>query len=259
MCTYRMVLFHNLDRVLRRNDQEDPDVRKEPNAINKLEKGDASLNTSKRALGWDLDGKNRLLKVPPHRVERAAATLKTLASQSRAGHTTWQSMLGDLRNLTPGIPGGRGQFSLLQAALTAANKKERGGEERRGIIRLAIPVIQYHESATLYHSDSTTNGSVCHYFRIDVCIWYVHPSPKKKKTMFDNGAFLFFFGVVLLSFGSWFCSFDCLLYIYLSICYRVVLEILDSFAFPLLFFLLLVACICNIHNIYISLSKIDTS
>ena len=118
----RRVLFHNLDRVFRKNDQEDPDVRKEPNAINKLEKGDASLNTSKRALGWDLDGKNRLLKVPPHRVERAAATLKTLAGQSRAGHTTWQSMLGDLRNLTPGIPGGRGQFSLLQAALTAANK-----------------------------------------------------------------------------------------------------------------------------------------
>ena len=118
----RRVLFHNLDRVFRKNDCGDPAVRKEPNAINKLEKGDASLNTCKRALGWDLDGKNRLLKVPPHRVERAATTLRTLAGQSRAGHTTWQSMLGDLRNLTPGIPGGRGQFSLLQAALTAADQ-----------------------------------------------------------------------------------------------------------------------------------------
>ena len=117
----RRVVFHNLDRVFRKNDRNDPVIRKEPNAINKLEKGDASLNTIKRALGWDLDGKNRLLKVPTHRIERAAAALKTLASQSRAGHTTWQSMLGDLRNLTPGIPGGRGQFSLLQVALTTAN------------------------------------------------------------------------------------------------------------------------------------------
>ena len=106
----RRTLFHNLDRVFRKNDRHDPPTRKEPNAVNKLEKGDAGINTKKRALGWDLDGRNRLLKVPPHRTERALATLKTLSQQSRAGRKVWESMLGDLRNLTPGIPGGGGNF-----------------------------------------------------------------------------------------------------------------------------------------------------
>ena len=121
----RRVLFHNLDRVFRKNEPGESTVRKEPNAVNKLEKGDASLNKEKRALGWDLDGKDRLLKVPAHRVDRAAATLQTLSSQSRAGHKSWLSMLGDLRNLTPGIPGGRGQFSLLQAAMTGVPDRNR--------------------------------------------------------------------------------------------------------------------------------------
>ena len=116
----RRALFHNLDKVFRRNDQDDPPFRKEPNAVNKLEKGDAGLNTKKRALGWDLDGKNLLLQVPEHRTERALSTLKEFAQRTRVGLTAWQSMMGDLRNLSPGIPGGRGQFSLLQAALTGA-------------------------------------------------------------------------------------------------------------------------------------------
>ena len=121
----RRTLFHNLDRVFRKNDAEDPPTRKEPNAINKLKKGDASINTIKRALGWDLDGFNRMLKVPSHRTERALTTLSTLAQQTRVGRKTWESMLGDLRNLTPGIPGGRGQFSMLQAALVEAKDRIR--------------------------------------------------------------------------------------------------------------------------------------
>ncbi len=121
----RRTLFHNLDKVFRKNDADDPSTRKEPNALNKLAKGDAGINTEKRALGWDLDGRLRMLKVPTHRTERALETLKTLANQSRVGRKTWESMLGDLRNLTPGIPGGRGQFSLLQAALTEAKDRIR--------------------------------------------------------------------------------------------------------------------------------------
>ena len=122
MANQRRTLFHNLDKVFRKNDDDDPPTRKEPNSMSKLAKGDASLNVRKRALGWDLDGHHRTLGVPPHRAKRALETLGTLAMQSRVSQQKWQSLLGDLRNLEPGIPGGRGQFSVLQAALTGAKQ-----------------------------------------------------------------------------------------------------------------------------------------
>ena len=53
------------------------------------------------------------------------AILDTIGRR-RLGLTTWQSLVGQLRSLVPGLPGSEGQFSLLQAALVA----QRGGRVR---------------------------------------------------------------------------------------------------------------------------------
>ena len=57
-----------------------------------------------------------------HRVEKAQAILAECRSKQRIGQKTWQSMIGQLRSLQVGTPGLEGQFSLLQAGLTAGTK-----------------------------------------------------------------------------------------------------------------------------------------
>jgi hypothetical protein len=47
--------------------------------------------------------------------------------------TKWQSLIGHLRSLTDGLPGSKGQFSLLQHALT---------KQTQGQVRIDDPVRQ---------------------------------------------------------------------------------------------------------------------
>jgi hypothetical protein len=113
----RRALLHSIDRVFRPSDSQDNSERKEPIAVSKLDKGDAAWQNQKRCLGWDFGGRSKTLLVPAHRREKARATIQNMLSRKRSGLKYWQSMLGDLRNLVPGLPGSKGQFSLLQAAL----------------------------------------------------------------------------------------------------------------------------------------------
>jgi hypothetical protein len=116
------VLFHTLDEVLRPNDLVDCSARQEPISVKKLKKGDAHWATTKQILGWLIDTVATTLTLPPHRLERLFEILRSISpEQQRVSLKKWQSILGELRAMAIAIPGARGFFSHMQAALQAHN------------------------------------------------------------------------------------------------------------------------------------------
>jgi len=113
----RDTLMQSIDDVFRPNDQEDS-MRAEPISLKKLDKGDASWKTSHTILGWNVDTLNKTIALPPHRVERLHEILGAIPRhQKRIGVTKWHNTLGELRSMSIALPGSRGLFSHLQAAL----------------------------------------------------------------------------------------------------------------------------------------------
>jgi hypothetical protein len=113
----RRVLMHAIDKIFRPSDTLDKACQKEPISVSKLDKQDAAWQGLKRCLGWDYAAHSKNLLVASHRHEKATASLTEALSQKRASLQSWQSLIGQLRSLVPGIPGSEGQFSLLQEAL----------------------------------------------------------------------------------------------------------------------------------------------
>jgi hypothetical protein len=114
----RRVLMHRVDGIFRPSDSADGPHRQEPISVKKLDKQDTSWQDLKRCLGWDYGTRSNNLCVAPHRKDKALQSIQAALSQKRVGLTEWQSLLGQLRSLTAGVPGMSGQFSLLQAGLT---------------------------------------------------------------------------------------------------------------------------------------------
>lgn len=109
-------LFTNIDRVFRPNDANDLN-RKEPNSIKKLKKGDACFSTIKKILGWMVNSISKTIHIAATRLAKVRALLNTVRGQQRTSQKIWHRLLGTLRSLAPGIPGCRGLFSILQAAM----------------------------------------------------------------------------------------------------------------------------------------------
>jgi hypothetical protein len=110
--------MHNIDKVFRPNDDEDHQYRKEPISISKLAKGDASFQDKKNCLGWDFSGRSKTLFVAAHHCNKAITNLSATLQKPWATLNEWQKLLGELRSLTPGLPGSRGLFSFLQESMT---------------------------------------------------------------------------------------------------------------------------------------------
>lgn len=114
----RNVLLHRIDQVFRPSDAQDSAIRKEPISTKKLDKQDASWQTVKRKLGWDFALRSRRLLIPPHRREKVLADLRDTLGKRRVSLKVFQSVVGQLQSLVQGLPGSRGQFSLLYDAIT---------------------------------------------------------------------------------------------------------------------------------------------
>jgi hypothetical protein len=113
----RDTLMYSIDDVFRPNDQQDL-KRAEPISLKKLGKGDASWKTSHTILGWNIDTLSKTITLPPHRVERLQEILAAIPHyQKRIGVSKWHNTLGELRSMSIALPGSRGLFSHLQAAL----------------------------------------------------------------------------------------------------------------------------------------------
>lgn len=115
--------LHSIDDVFRPLAPHDPPHRKEPASVKKMLRGDACWATNKRILGWDIDTREGTLNLPPHRLERLYQLLELISPpHKRASVNTWHRLLGELRSMSPALPGSRGLFSLLQAALSKADR-----------------------------------------------------------------------------------------------------------------------------------------
>jgi hypothetical protein len=114
----RRIMLHCNDMVFRPNDDSDDLAgRKEPVSVSKLQKGDASWATYKILLGWVVDSLRKTIELPPHRRDRLLEILQAARGRKRIGLQDCHRLLGELRSMVLGIPGGRGLFSQLQLAL----------------------------------------------------------------------------------------------------------------------------------------------
>lgn len=118
--TIRRVLLHAIDEVLQ-SPLTHPKA-KEPVSVKKLKAGDGSWNTTKAVLGWLVDTQAQTLELPPHRQERIAALFKDVLGKRRVSLLYWQKLLGELRFISPGVPGAKGLFSMLQLPLTTPDR-----------------------------------------------------------------------------------------------------------------------------------------
>jgi hypothetical protein len=117
----RRTLFHTIDQVIRPLDDDDPPSRQEPISIKKLKKGDGKWCTKKTFLGWIIDTVAGTIELPSHRKERLRQMLydEIPDGQARISVRKWHKILGELRSMTIAVPGARGFFSHLQAALNS--------------------------------------------------------------------------------------------------------------------------------------------
>jgi hypothetical protein len=112
-----------IDSVFRPLAPRDPPHRKEPASVKKMLKGDACWSTKKRILGWDLDTATSTLHLPPHRLDRLYNLLQLIRPpRKRVSVKIWHRLLGELRSMSPALPGSRGLFSALQDALGKADR-----------------------------------------------------------------------------------------------------------------------------------------
>ena len=100
-------LFHCIDRFLRPNDDADAG-RQEPNSLKKLWNGDAFFSTCKKVLGWIFHNETFWLQLTERRRTSVLRLLDDiLAHPRRCAKRKWESLLGTIRSLCMGIPGGR--------------------------------------------------------------------------------------------------------------------------------------------------------
>lgn len=115
--------LHSIDAVFQPLSPTDPATRKEPTSTKKLLQGDAHWSHQKRILGWDVDTVQGTLALPPHRVARLYELLDSIRPpRRRLARSAWHQLLGELRSMAPALPGSRGLFSVLQAALALGDK-----------------------------------------------------------------------------------------------------------------------------------------
>jgi hypothetical protein len=114
----RRTLMQAIDDVFRPLETHDPVHRTEPISVKKLLDGDASWSTCKKILGWIIDSVAMTITLPPRRLQRLADLLLSIPlQQKRLAMDKWHRLLGELRSMALALPGARGLFSHLQAAI----------------------------------------------------------------------------------------------------------------------------------------------
>src|SRR5512146_26202 len=113
--TVRRILMHTVDDFLK-SPSDHPKAR-EPLSLKKLCNGDASWDTVKVVLGWLIDSVAQTLALPQHRASRTIDFVTGFLSHKRCTLRQWQKLLGAPLFVSPGVPGSRGLFSILQLPL----------------------------------------------------------------------------------------------------------------------------------------------
>jgi hypothetical protein len=126
LANVRSTLFYAIDEVFRPLHPTDtPFNRSQPISIKKLNKGDARWTTRTTVLGWIVDTERETIELPQHRADRLHAILDTLLHKRRLSLNNWQKYIGELQSMVMAIPGARGLFSMLYAAISERSEQQR--------------------------------------------------------------------------------------------------------------------------------------
>jgi len=83
--------------------------------MKKMRQGNASYQTVKEVLGWILDTLLGTLELPQRQKDRLFEILASFSStRRRAAASKWNSFIGELRSMSPAVPGLTGCFLVLQ-------------------------------------------------------------------------------------------------------------------------------------------------
>jgi hypothetical protein len=98
-----------------------PDVTNHPGgdpvSEKKLEKGEGTWSHNKEVLGWDLNGKNFTIQLPPTKCDAIVKQIKDILQLKRASLNKFQKLAGKLQHASFGIPSGRALFSPIQYSM----------------------------------------------------------------------------------------------------------------------------------------------
>ena len=89
----------------------------DPISEQKLEKGEGSWSFKKEILGWDFDGENFTIQLPPEKCQKIITLLNSTLKLKRASLNKFQKIAGKLQHASFGIPSGKGLFSPIQMAM----------------------------------------------------------------------------------------------------------------------------------------------
>jgi hypothetical protein len=92
-------------------------------SVSKIAKGDTTLSTTQRLLGWDIKPSTMTLHLPPHRVTRLAELLSNVQNKKFVLRRRWQTLLGELRSMVLALHSSKHMFSVLQHLLLNTNKR----------------------------------------------------------------------------------------------------------------------------------------
>ena len=91
-------------------------------AEKKIDKGEGKWEYIKEILGWNFDGKNYTIQLPPDKCDNIIKLIKSSLKQRALPLKKFQKIAGKLQHASMGIPGGAGLFSPLQVAMAGDPK-----------------------------------------------------------------------------------------------------------------------------------------
>jgi hypothetical protein len=112
-----------------------PDA-EDPVSEKKLAKGDARWNTSKEILGYMLNGRDRIIQLPPARADGLLKELKNILKKKRIPLKRFRSITGRLQHSARILPAARAFFTPINNALCGL--PDFIGLSCKGGVRLAL-------------------------------------------------------------------------------------------------------------------------
>jgi hypothetical protein len=89
----------------------------DPISEKKLDKEEGVWSFKKEILGWDFDGQNFTIQLPPKKCDTIISLIKSIKSLPRVSLNKYQKLCGKLQHASFGIPCGISLFSPLQQAM----------------------------------------------------------------------------------------------------------------------------------------------
>ena len=91
-------------------------------AEKKIDKGEGKWEYKKEILGWDFNGLDSTIQLPPDKCDKIIKLIKQITRMKSLPLKKFQRLAGKLQHASMGIPGGAGLFSPLQSAMTGDPK-----------------------------------------------------------------------------------------------------------------------------------------